>query len=387
MNNFKWRYLLLPGIYLLVGGITTSMLVQRILYYADVLWLVMLLPMVMIAVLLFVVGMANVWLNYRASSEEGLLQQYGQRRLTWLYLRCWAVMICGLTLGVVFAWMYQLLPNYLQELFGAFRVLYYVICAILTIIALMSIVLGENLQEIRLRNAQSENQLLKAQLNPHFLYNTLNNIDALIWLDQERASAAVTGLSSLMRYMTYSARQELVPLADEVSAIRQLCQLQRLRMSSAEALQLSLPTEGLDGISIAPLLLIPLVENCFKHGGATNEPNAVCIRLEVSSKESSEGNQCTIVFTTDNNLKDTLLTSHTPDSLPSREGRGGSPGRGGSSGRGGSVGNSFSATTSSSSGVGLTVLRRRLELLYPHQYTFTAQREGDRFRTRLTVAG
>lgn len=339
-------YLLLPMLYLLVGGIATIMLVQRVLHYADVYWLLMLLPMVMISVLLFVVGMANVWLLYRTNGEAELIQQYSDRSLFWIYLRCWAVVISGLTIGVIFAWMYQLLPNYLQDLFHSFQLLFYAICTFLTIIALMSIVLGENLQEIRLRNAQSENQLLKAQLNPHFLYNTLNNIDALIWLDQERASAAVTSLSSLMRYMTYSARQDKVPLADEAKALEQLCQLQQLRMSGDKALCLDLPQTNMMQIDVAPLLLLPLVENCFKHCGATNEPNAISIRLVV------EGNQ--LEFLTDNNLPVDAA------SVP-RSG-------------------------SQAHGVGLTVLRRRLELLYPKRYQFVAQREGDRFKTRLIIS-
>jgi len=340
------RNLILPLLYLLIGGVATAMLVQRVLHYADVTWLLMLLPMVMISVLLFVVGMANVWLQYRTHGDEDLFQQYNDRSLFWIYLRCWAVVISGLTLGVIFAWMYQLLPNYLQDLFHTFQLLFYAICTFLTIIALMSIVLGEDLQEIRLRNAQSENQLLKAQLNPHFLYNTLNNIDALIWIDQERASAAVTGLSSLMRYMTYSARQEKVPLADELKALEQLCQLQRLRMSGEEALVLDIPSANQVNLDVAPLLLLPLAENCFKHCGATNEPNAICIRLTVEDNR--------LVFTTDNNLPaDTNVTSRSGNQ---------------------------------SHGVGLTVLRRRLELLYPKRYSFSAQCEDDRFRTRLTIS-
>lgn len=344
--NRQLSYLLLPMLYLLVGGLATAMLVQRVLHYADASWLLMLLPMVMISVLLFVVGMANVWLQYRTQGDAVLMQQYNDRSLFWIYLRCWAVVISGLTIGVIFAWMYQLLPNYLQELFHTFQLLFYAICTFLTIIALMSIVLGEDLQEIRLRNAQSENQLLKAQLNPHFLYNTLNNIDALIWIDQERASAAVTSLSSLMRYMTYSARQEKVTLADEVKALDQLCELQRLRMSGDEALLLNVPSHDLSKFEVAPLLLLPLAENCFKHCGATNEPNAISIRLVVEDN--------LVVFTTDNNLPTEAEAA--------------------------------ARTSSQAHGVGLTVLRRRLELLYPKRYTFVAQREGDRFRTRLTIA-
>lgn len=350
MKLVNLRYLILPILYLSIGGAVTAMLVQRVLDYATTVWLLLLLPMVAVTVLLTVVGIVNVWLSYRTWHEHALLRQYDSRSMLWLCLRGWAVVMAGLTLGVLFVWMHDMLPSFLQDLFVRFEWLFYLMDAFLTLMALMSIVKGENLEEIRLRNAQSENQLLKSQLNPHLLYNTLNTIDALIWLDQERASEAVTSLSTLMRYMTYSARQELVPLDEEVRAITQLCDLQRLRMATPDALQFETKheasaekTSDTDRL-IAPLLLIPLVENCFKHCGAINEPNAISIRLEVYDRKIS--------LMTDNNLP-----AEEPNQKESR-----------------------------SHGVGLTVLRRRLELLYPGSYTFTAQREGSRFRTKLTVA-
>ena len=345
----RLQYYILPVIYLIIGGTVIALLMQRILNYASTVWLLLLLPMLMVTVLLTVVGIVNVWMDYRMQREPGLRVHYRKASLAWLYFRCWAVVMAGLSMAIVFAWMCQLLPGYLSELFRFYQVLFYVLCAFLTLSALMSVVLGVNLEEIRLRNAQSENQLLKAQLNPHFLYNTLNNIDALIWLDQERASSAVTNLSSLMRYMTYSARQELVPLSDEVLTVGRLCDLQRLRMSRPECLRFDVvngvsPSASRRQRMIAPLLLVPLVENCFKHCGSTSETDAICIRLE----EHDNG----VRFSTDNNLPDA----------------------------------DAGTTSDAQHGVGLTVLRRRLELLYPGAYTFSAQREGNRFKTMLTIS-
>lgn len=345
MRLSRISYYLLPMLYLAIGGSVTAMLVQRVLYHVTSVWLVLLLPMVMVTVLLTVVGIVNVWLSYRTWRDPGLLRQYSQRSLLWLYMRCWAVVMSGLTLAVVFAWLHQLLPDYMQQLFSDLSLLFYVICGVLTLAALMSIVLGENLQEVRLRNAQTENHLLKSQLNPHFLYNTLNNIDALIWLDQERASSAVTGLSGLMRYMTYSARQEQVPLVDEVNAIRQLCQLQALRLSCPDAVRFDAPDDCRDW-KVAPLLLIPLVENCFKHCGDVDQPDAICIRLELDEQR--------LRFVTDNTLP-------TPEAATD-------------------------ARPSHRKGIGLDVLRRRLELLYPAHYAFMAEGDGQRFRTSLTIS-
>lgn len=342
-----FRYLLLPFLYLFIGGLVTTMLVQRLLHYVDTVWLTLLLPMLMVTVFLTVVGVVNVWVQYRTWRESQLMRQYSLRSLLWLYVRCWTVVMSGLTIGVVFYWMHDLLPDYIQQLIHWLQILFYVMTVFLTIVALMSIVLGENLEEIRLRNAQSENQLLKSQLNPHFLYNTLNNIDALIWIDQERASTAVTSLSQLMRYFTYSARQELVPLHDEVEHLHLLINLQRLRMPREECLVFQYEGD-LDQCQIAPLLLTPLVENCFKHCGPLDQDDAIVIRLEAHDKQ--------LCFTTDNNLKPEVSDGPVP------------------------------ARTRQLGGVGLSVLRQRLQLLYPRKHTFTAQREGERFRTSLTIA-
>lgn len=341
----RFQYFLLPLFYLSIGGVVTAMLVQRLLHYADTVWLVLLLPMLMGTVFITVIGVVNVWVQYRTWKESNLMRSYGLRSLLWLYARCWVVVMAGLTIGVVFYWMHDLLPIEIQQLFESWQLFFYCMTVFLTVVALMSVVLGENLEEIRLRNAQSENHLLKSQLNPHFLYNTLNNIDALIWIDQERASAAVNSLSRLMRYFTYSARQELVPLRDEVENLKLLIELQRLRMPQDSCLVFE--EEGLlDHLNIAPLMLTPLVENCFKHCGALDEEHAIIIRLVVK-----DGN---LYFSTDNNIK--------KDSEQQKLIRSDKQG-----------------------GVGLSVLTQRLQLLYPHKHIFDVGREGNRFKTNLMI--
>lgn len=347
----KLRYFILPLLYLCIGGIVTTMLVQRVVNYTDTLWLLLLMPMLMVTVLLTVVGVVNVWVQYRSIEEDSLMRQYGVRNLLLLYLRCWSVVMAGLILGVVYYWMHDLLADYIQDLLYWLDILFYVSCIFLTVSALMSIVRSVNLQEIRLRNAQTENQLLKAQLNPHFLYNTLNNIDALIWLDQERASMAVTSLSSLMRYMTYSSRQEHVSIDEELKAMQQLIELQRLRTTQDDSLVFETEIESPLSTQIAPLLLMPLIENCFKHVGQLEESHAICINLQLKDN--------LLVFTTENNVRK-------DDSEKA-------------------VSNNHS-TAKEHRGVGLSVLRRRLQLLYADKHSFTASMEGDRFRTRLQLS-
>lgn len=346
-------YFLLPLFYLLVGGFVTAMLVHRLVTYADTSWPMLLIPMLMFTTLLTVIGVCNVWVHYRTWHDEGLMHSYTHRRLLWLYARAWFTVFSGLSIGVIYYWMQDLLAETVQNLLADLSLLFYLFLSFLTGGALLSIIRGENLSEIRLRNSQHENQLLKSQLNPHFLYNTLNNIDALIWIDQERASSAVTSLSALMRYLTYSSRQEYVTLQAEIEHIEQLVELQRLRMSQANSLLFvnKVSASKAAHIHIAPLLLMPLVENAFKHCSSLDEDQAIIFSLRIVDG--------ILRFETDN------VVSDSDSMLANGEKR-------------------LKSTTLH--GVGLTVLRRRLELLYPKAFSLSTQRDGSRFRAILTIS-
>jgi LytS/YehU family sensor histidine kinase len=117
------------------------------------------------------------------------------------------------------------------------------------------------LQEEKLR---SELMLLKAQVNPHFLFNTLNNIDALIHTDPPKASEALIKLSSLLRYVIYDAVKDKVPLRMELEHIEGYIDLQRLRYSRNNSILFEI-TGDPDGKMIAPVLFMPFIENAFKH--------------------------------------------------------------------------------------------------------------------------
>lgn len=110
----------------------------------------------------------------------------------------------------------------------------------------------------------AELQSLKAQLHPHFLFNTLNNIYSVTENSSPVASGMLVKLSDLLRYILYECNRPLVPLSKEFTLIRDYIELERVRYSSLD-LNARLPGNG-DGYLIAPLLLLPLVENCFKHG-------------------------------------------------------------------------------------------------------------------------
>jgi len=127
------------------------------------------------------------------------------------------------------------------------------------------------------RNDEMELALIKSQMNPHFLFNTLNNIDVLIGKDPHLASAYLNKLSDIMRFMLYETRAEKIPLEKELLYIGKYIDLQKIRTSNPGYIQYSV--EGApEGWIIAPMLFMPFIENAFKH--ADNKKTAA-IRLSL----------------------------------------------------------------------------------------------------------
>jgi sensor histidine kinase YesM len=121
-----------------------------------------------------------------------------------------------------------------------------------------------NLQ-LQKENAEAQLQLLKAQVHPHFLFNTLNNIYSHTQNTAPVASQLVMGLSDMLRFMLYECNQPQVPLSKELKMIRDYISLEQIRYDDQLDVHVDLPADT-DNLVIAPLLLLPLVENCFKHG-------------------------------------------------------------------------------------------------------------------------
>jgi LytS/YehU family sensor histidine kinase len=126
-----------------------------------------------------------------------------------------------------------------------------------------------------------ELDLLKSKLNPHFLFNTLNNIDSLIHQNTEEASAALIRLSEMMRYLTYETSSEVVTLNKEVDYIRNFIELYRIRIKTPEDIRFK--EEGDLNIKIAPALFVPLIENAFKFASyRTKKP---CVEIHLISEK------------------------------------------------------------------------------------------------------
>jgi len=185
-------------------------------------------------------------------------------------------------------------------------------------------------REIIARQQESQLLYLRAQINPHFLFNTLNNIYALALARSADTPEMVLRLSSLLRYAIYSTSQHLVTVSEEVTQIEELLALYRLRCAGPVDLRLSVD-DGARQVRLEPMLLIPLVENCLKHGDVEYNPEGyVHLRL------SREGDE--LLF----EARNTTDTTSPAPAAPSG-----------------------SAEGVASHGVGLANIRRRLELTYP----------------------
>ena len=124
-----------------------------------------------------------------------------------------------------------------------------------------------NNQQLLNENIESQLQLLKAQVHPHFLFNTLNNIFSQTQTESPRGSKMIMGLSDMLRYILYEGQRSVVPLKQELIMIVEYIELEKMRYGNRLDVHVQTPVETGD-LSIAPLLLLPFVENCFKHGAS-----------------------------------------------------------------------------------------------------------------------
>ena len=199
----------------------------------------------------------------------------------------------------------------------------------------------ENRRELEARHTEAQLNYLKAQINPHFLFNTLNNIYAAAILQHPRTADMVLRLSDLLRYVTYDAQAKQVSLDKEIGQIRAYLDLFQLK--SEHPLPIRFDIEGdLAGQMIEPLLLLPLVENALKHSDLEDNPNAL-LDIFLRNEPDNLFFQVTNSFNLDNVQKDKV------------------------------------------GGVGLENIRQRLELNYRTRYRFEAGADGRIFTAKLTL--
>lgn len=190
------------------------------------------------------------------------------------------------------------------------------------------------------QNLKSELTLLKYQINPHFLFNTLNNVDSLMHEDVQKASMALNKLSEIMRYMIYDSEKETVSLKEELAYIESYISLQKLRIINDKKISFNI-TGDINNIQIAPMLFITFVENAFKHSSLKKTDNSIVIKLNVLEKQ--------ITFSCINSLS------------------------------------SSPAEKDESSGVGLELIKKRLELIYPKAYELKVDKTEESFAVFLKI--
>jgi len=195
-------------------------------------------------------------------------------------------------------------------------------------------------KELEKQRSEAELQNLKNQLNPHFLFNTLNNIYSLIAINGEQAQESVHELSRLLRYMLYDSSQEFVPLEKDIDFVRNYVELMRIRMPEHVDLRADIQIAHPD-IPIAPLLFISQIENAFKHGISNSKPSFVHIEI------IAENNQ----------IHCKIQNSFFPKDEQDKSG----------------------------SGIGLLNLKKRLDLLYPGKYALTFEQSDEIFNCELRL--
>lgn len=192
--------------------------------------------------------------------------------------------------------------------------------------------------ELENKQLRLEMELLKSQLNPHFLFNTLNNIDSLIYKNQQQASDALIQLSELLNYMLYSGKQQTVNIGQEIQYVKNLVALHKLRHDEEGYISAHFP-EGNESRTIAPLLLTPFVENAFKHSAYTG--SFPVISIDFACTESQ------IKFTVVNTFIDQKQMQ--------------------------------------TGGIGLQNIRRRLEILYPNKHSLNIRKESGIFEAEMII--
>ncbi len=248
----------------------------------------------------------------------------------------------------LFYWKYQGYPDLQEQVIqhqAGYYILNFLLTSTFTVFKIISdwIKSERERRRIQTQNMQSELRFLKSQINPHFLFNTLNSLYALTIKKSDLAPEIVLRLADMMRYMLYECNEKWVPLSREVAYVENYLELEKLRHGTQADVVFT--CEGdVENKSIAPLMFIPFLENSFKHGLSRSlSTGYVHVFLKVTQEH---------VFFRIENSK--------PDTHPQPEAR-------------------------TFGGIGLTNVRKRLQMLYPDQHELLVVHDPLTFRVELTL--
>ena len=193
------------------------------------------------------------------------------------------------------------------------------------------------------QTSELEMQLVRSQLSPHFLFNTLNNIDVLIQRDPDKASEYLIQLSEILRFMLYEAKDELRPLSKEIEHIERYVALQRIRTNINNYVILQTSGNTNEAL-VMPLLFLPFIENAFKYAEHKKEEAAIQIEWIVNDLE--------ILFSCSNTFELSHHIHHAKN-----EG-----------------------------GLGNELIKKRLQLLYPDSHELMIEEKENRYTIRLKLS-
>lgn len=135
-------------------------------------------------------------------------------------------------------------------------------------------------EELARKSFEMELALIKSQINPHFLFNTLNNIDVLITKDSAKASLYLNKLSDILRYMVYETKSEKIALSREIDYIEKYLELEKIRTANPNYVNFQISGEA-NNMEIAPMILFPFIENAFKHTENKKNSSSISIRISI----------------------------------------------------------------------------------------------------------
>lgn len=199
----------------------------------------------------------------------------------------------------------------------------------------------------KLKNEKLDMELryLKSQINPHFLFNALNNIYTMVYIQDENAANGVLKLSEMLRYVLVDCQAEAIPLSKEILYIDNFIDFQMLRMENACNMRFDKEVEN-EAFMIAPMLLQPIVENCFKYSRLETNPEGF-VHLKLTQK----GNK--FRFEAENSVAPTVA--------------------------------SMSSSNDKGSGIGQKNVRQRLNLYYGEKYSFQVEQDAERYKVIIEI--
>jgi len=284
---------------------------------------------------------------------EWLLPKWGKRKQNLIYLlllTATVILFSWINYRFFASWSVKLLPNYFFISYFTFKEILYFFSAYIIITSLLKLSkswfwvseLEKELLEKEKQKTEAELSALKAQINPHFFFNTLNSIYSMALDKDDRLPTTILQLSELMRYFLYESKDNFIPLEKELTVLDNYIGLQKIRSDAKLNIEIN-KSGNVNGQKIAPLLLITFLENAFKHG-AKGSSESTFIKLRIGVEKNK------LNFSVENNK-----------------------------------GSIDEVETKEQGGLGLENIKRQLELLYTGKHLLNIDNKKDSFAIQLQL--